>query len=499
MADTQGYEGVVLPNFFGSPQDALQNSINLKERKREFDSNMDLQNRELANREAERKQIEDDQKLQFIQNQTDPSKHLTANAKIDFTSQRMLSDLYKKYIALAPSMSMGELRYRIESEVAPIAQGDEAAKTIINNEFKKIQAVGLKNKNVNTEQLYDDVLKTMGNDFISTNPQGEMIYNPIDKINLNKDYTGGLLSAPDNFKYSLGGQGLIDELRNQKGDLRTAYTGSETGVLNQWEGNITPYQEMNQQPDEKQFVKGEPKFNIKADQYNTVRDANGNPIKLLRQDAFDELTNSDERKLQFASLWEGYKKSNNIQTTPQTEDNLKKAFAYRLIENNVGNQMQIKNKTHLEPYKYLYGDFGNSAANSTVNDLFKSITDKVDNNNSDGGKITRFNSLNSDEQSIIMNFIKDNPNYGGGNVLLYKDANGDYGVYNAKEKDKGSGNFIVAPQTLITKLSRVGTNLKAQPDVGAKRKVVAEGDNTNTQPPKQETLAEKMRRLANQK
>jgi len=137
---------------------------------------------------------------------------------------------------------------------------------------------------------------------------------------------------------------------------------------------------------------------------------------------------------------------------------------------------------HFNQFEGQHSGSGGANGGSNINDVYGKIEKQV-NDNFDKKFVTRINSLDSDAQSIIVDFAKkvtgDNDiNYA--DMVLSKNSDGSIGLYNAEKNEKGL--FKLTPKQLIATLPRVGTNLKVQPSVQEKRKVIEQGNQPATAP-----------------
>lgn len=121
---------------------------------------------------------------------------------------------------------------------------------------------------------------------------------------------------------------------------------------------------------------------------------------------------------------------------------------------------------------------GATGANLNINDVYQRLQDNQDNgdiNTTDESgkpiKAARFNSLSNDVQGIIMQGLKQIDKYANGdNVYQIKEPDGSIGIY----KTDADGVPRPSKATRLTTITRTGINIKAQPDVKAKRAVVAQ-------------------------
>jgi hypothetical protein len=117
-----------------------------------------------------------------------------------------------------------------------------------------------------------------------------------------------------------------------------------------------------------------------------------------------------------------------------------------------------------------------------INNVFDRIKSKVDNGDihykPTNEYYGRFNALAQDEQSAVMDAVRKTGSKEDGNNLFLKNNGNTIEVYKMTD-----GSAIANPETLVTTLSKTGTNLKTQPSVKEKREVIKQGNQSNTQHP----------------
>jgi hypothetical protein len=366
--NANGY-GAVSINY-GTPSTAemLQQGAALNERRSE-------RNQEFAYRKQQQQKADYWKGLNYIDDQTDASKYMTGLEQADHLSQQQLAAIHDKYVQqLAGGADIMAISGGLSSDVGRIAQADNAIKSKITEEDARIKAAAQKNKNINSAALMGDVRNGIANDYLMHDKDGNITYKPYDQLPHQQDYTSSLLGE-NAWKYSNGASDLITGLQKLKGDERSVFHKNGDGSITTYAGSITPYHQLNVTPDAGGYVKQIPQLDIMADTHNTVTDANGKPMKALPSDVFNnQLYNSDENKMQFDYLWNNYKQHAGIETTPQTEDALKRAFAYQLVSSNVQNQMYPKNVEHLPPQPRITVNTGSQVP---VYDLYGDMVKSV--------------------------------------------------------------------------------------------------------------------------
>lgn len=212
------------------------------------------------------------------------------------------------------------------------------------------------------------------------------------------------------------------------------------------------------------------------------------PVRLLDKNVFQNLITSDQSAADYIKgnllkvIKTGEFKDDNgnpISINSPKADMVARALAYDFLKGRTGGVVSQASQQLVSPYQIKLnlgvplskqsGGSGDGSAN--VNDIYGRIKDKVY-NNADSGYITRFNSLDGDEQSVVLDFANkgktEASKLDGSNVFLRKNSNGNVEVY----KISDNGELLAEPQYLVTTLPKVGTNLKVQPSVREKREVI---------------------------
>lgn len=413
------------------------------------------------------------EKFNYLNQQAgDASKYKTGIEKIDTLSQQKITDLFQKYLTKSGDMDINELAYNLEPELNNILQGDAAAKNKLDEETKKIQALSAKNKNINTAALQNDVLTRVGDMYLQDDGKGQLNYRPLDQINHNQDITGDLIGGQDAYKYSMGAENLMKDIQNIPGDERNVFMKNPNNSITTYTGKLTPFKRMVGDPDAGGFVKQEPKFEIASDDHNTVTDAKGNALKVLPKDIFDQnIYNSDENRLQFDYLWNNYKNQAGIKTTPQSEETLKRAFAYKLVEQNDKSEIYPKTIQHLPPQPRISVSTGGSGE-PNINDVYAEISKEANSPDRPHHGVP-LNELSSTAQSVILKYARD--------ITADNDIKQD-DIYVQKEKDGTLSIRGATTKQLIGSLNFKDANLPLNKTVKEKQAVLQKAQEQPKQP-----------------
>jgi hypothetical protein len=346
------YENLILPNQSAPFGQLLQNEVAYQREQDRYNQHQDqqsLQQRQQQQQQAEQqRRAEERQNLEFLDRHLDPTKNLSGIQKIDMLVGKKVADLYSKYVSMAGKMNGAEMRFQLQNEFMPVLTASASAKNKYNEELALINAATSKNKNLNKEALMTNALKRIGQEVVTINPDGSYDFKPAEKYNLDVSFTEEALSSPDAWKYALGDGGLVEYLRKGIDEKPVEFFAQNPdGSTKNWEAIPNALLETDAKPDKKGFVKGEPQFKIKAEEWNTVRNGKNESFKMIPSDLFSQhFEGTDDRRLGFLKLWEEFKANKGIK--PQNhieEDKLKRNFAYQLAEQNSLRQPTLKNIT----------------------------------------------------------------------------------------------------------------------------------------------------------
>src|SRR6187551_708409 len=178
MADAGGYQGVILPNLFESPGQAMNQQIALQERQRERDSQMAFQENERQQRQQQQNRLWN---LNQLNEQTSFDKFKTGQQRLDDYVMGELGKIKQNALSGYINLDPAEMQYRLTQDMQNLSQWDAAAKTGYKNldatldDFTKVMGKNVdatKARSILESQFVNDVMQTDENgNIIRKNPQ----------------------------------------------------------------------------------------------------------------------------------------------------------------------------------------------------------------------------------------------------------------------------------------------------------------------------------------
>ena len=452
-------------------------------------------NAQLSQQKEKDADAEKYKKLKIIDDATDPTKYQSSSQKANSLATKQLLDLRNKY-AGKTNIPVDQLYLELQQELTPIAHGYSSYKgNLVQQEELAKQAVKA-NPNLDLEKVLSDLQKEVDDEYLSYNPDGTVAFNQA-KIGTESDALNRILKPENAWKYSKGISPVVDYVKKEgkKGEL---FSQAPDGTQINYSTTIPDWAQL---VDEKgNPIEADPKTGLipkgvqpRLALKGTIQDyqetdesgkpmfkPNGEPVMkkmvVVSQATMNKILNNDEMQYAFEGDWQKHKRMSNIQLDPSREQDLKKIYFSQWLADNGLTQPYVSSRTHLPPQQRVsvrVGD-GKAADEVRINNLYKRIGGKIEENIGKGFTATRFNSLANDEQAVIKQAVEGagyDIDEGGSNIFLAKDGD-NYKVYKAED-----GNLQISPKTEIVTLSFEGTNFKAQPGVKEKREVVEQSKN----------------------
>lgn len=199
------------------------------------------------------------------------------------------------------------------------------------------------------------------------------------------------------------------------------------------------------------------------------------PVRLLDEGLFNSILSQNHG---IADWVRGQVKRANPQIDMNSAQakNAARAILYDELKRRKSGGMEdveVQNKPSTYEIKNYLGIGGGGASGLNVNDLYDRIESKINKDISNDVPTTRFNALDSDEQSVVMDAVNKVASKQGLDVsnLFLASKDGKIAVY----KTGDNGERHTTAENLITTLPKTGVNLKAQPGVKEKRAVIQQG------------------------
>lgn len=478
----------VLPNMFDKPGDALQQSLARKERQEERRYELDYRNQK-------DKEADDWRKLGMIREFTDIDKYHTGVDVADALGEQKMAEVLQKYTAMSGNMSPAELQSKLSLETAKTISSMSAMKDELSLSDEKIKQYKKMFPSLNDAQL----TKIIREEVIGRRVRGGEFANPIDA----NQPSGINLDDPDFLSDFIDvNKGLKEAVVNPKNIQKdvTVLRGSPSSYVS-YQGDLPYYMQDDFQTAGGFYnQKGEPTTSLKTSAIPQGSFSGADQqIDVLDKGAFDILKNeSSEVEMALRKL------AKAKYSDYSSMSNADKEIAMRDVAKDFitpfSNNYKYRPKTATKPPRNTTNNYIGSGG-SNINNVYKRIDEKINANFLKGFNGTRFNSLSNDEQQVIKTAVE-NAGYavdrGGANIYLTKDGSGTIKIYRIGD----DGSMKLTPDNEIASLSFQGTNRPVQPGVGEKRTLVEMGEQktpTPKQNTKTETVAERMRRLANQK
>jgi hypothetical protein len=444
---------------FQAPGQALQSATEQVQRQGENLAQMQMRQQEIAERKAERDEIQMYRKMQTIQEMSDLSKYQTANDVANAIGNRTANEIKSKYINLAKEGKVGlaDIMEGVNKEIASTTEGMNALKMegesfenalkTLKTQFPELDATSLLTdyrKDVIDRRLKD------GTNFV--NPmevkQSDLVTN---------------LSNPDYLsRYTRGGKNLTEAITTPKGmEKSSVFVGTPTENV-KFEATIPFWKKPTFTPEQAPggfLQKGlQPSLEIKASTLpaQAIPSSSKVPFKIIDEDVYNRF--SQEPKTNLELIQATRDKFPDYDTFNPTE----KEYAKR-------NVLFDKLSTLDQSQFYPTGSTRAPITNVNVNteqkvkpvDRWSSIENIVANTKE--GFASPVNELPSETQKIIIDIARDVTGvkeYSQGTLALKKNKQGVISIV-----DVMSGNFI-AP------LNKKDVNLAGQPTAEAKKEVL---------------------------
>ncbi len=190
MADGFGTSPFILPNMFGSPGQAVENTLRRQERKEERDYDRQLRERDKQNqyRLFNIREIDQD---------TDFSKFRTGEERFDTYTQKELQNIKNKALAEYVSLPPEEAKYKIGKDMQDLVQWHGAVTANIGDVKEGLKELNRKFPNIDPMQAHDLAYLNLGRDYLEKDAGGNLVRRKPEIVNP-KNYVAELFT-PENF------------------------------------------------------------------------------------------------------------------------------------------------------------------------------------------------------------------------------------------------------------------------------------------------------------
>ena len=296
-----GSYAVSLPNVFQAPGQALQSATEQVQRQGENLAQMQMRQKELAERKAERDEAQLYRKMQTIQEMSDLSKYQTANDVANAIGNRTANEIKTKYINLAKEGKAGlaDIMEGVNKEIASTTEGMNALKMegeIFENGLKRLKT---EFPELDATALLTDYRK----DVIGRRlKDGTSFVNPIE-VQQSDLVTN--LSNPDYLsKYTRGGKNLTEAITAPKGmEKSSVFVGTPTENV-KFEATIPFWKKPTFTPEQAPggfLQKGlQPSLEIKASTLpaEAIPSSSKVPFKIIDEDVYNRFSQEPKTNLE---------------------------------------------------------------------------------------------------------------------------------------------------------------------------------------------------------
>lgn len=489
MADGGGFANIILPNQFPAPGQVMEQGI-------QNEQNNTNRYMALMERQREKQQAENLQKTRLIDDATDPKNFQTGLEAADYFSGQQLAKTKQELVDFVrnnPDLSYTDIYGYVQGKVSPLYNNDAALRTKVAQQEALFNQLKKDRPDLKYGKLYEDLMNGIANDYIQKDENGN-ISGFANVTHLpDRNYLNDLLNPENRANYVTGTNDLIEGIKDDKmmtpvkaGVVQYDKSSPGTKYTTSYSGKVSPFQSL-QELDENGLTKDGkiPSISYKTDHVTLGYDPNGRPIsmEMMPKDVFEQnLVNTEKKKDQFQKLYNEWKQGNGIKSKYGTteDDYWKRYYALKLVKDNDASHIFPENKEQKanitirnEMGLPLTGK-GSGGSESPINDLYKTIHDKVAEDHGKGF-YTRTNSLPVDAQNSIIDFARkatgDNE-IGNGDLIINMDNQGNIQIWRQRKDEVTEKPLPLGKKDFIGFLPEAGTNLKVQPNTKAKQEVV---------------------------
>lgn len=428
-------------------------------------------NRELDYRMAKDQEQDQWRKLNLIQELTDLSKHQTGSDVANALGNKLMADIYQKYTANVDKMQPNQLQADVQRDMAGIITGMEGAKMELSQADQQVDAIKKLYPNLDAATLYDHVRKDIVNRRLddkagSFRNQMEVLPPQID------------LSNPEILsEYLTNTKSLDEEIANPKGVDPISVAVGDDIRNTEFGGKIPWWMKPNYTDEDLKKGKGFlprgflPTLSIKSETLPTdfLPSLQGQQRNIVTRDVHKQFKERYPLEVLAGTkqMFPTYSKMNEGEKELAERD-----YLYNKIKALDRSALNYKSsKTPSASMLRLSMGLGSGESGLNVNDIYERIHDKAKQQNesykSQSGDKTytnavEFSDLNQDEQKVVKEQA----------LLFDKDINGEDLQLIITPEDK-VGIYMKEDGRRVGYLDP-HVNLKVQPGVKEKRKVIAD-------------------------
>ncbi len=462
-----GSYAVSLPNMFQAPGQALQSATEQVQRQGENLAQMQMRQQEMAERKAEREETQMYRKMQTIQELSDLSKYRTTSDVANAIGDKATLDLRAKYIQKAQSgANPSDIMAEMGRDIASVAQGMNAFKTESEIVEKRLADINKDLPNLDYGRAMADYRK----EALSRRIKGNEFISPLEVA---PSEFASQLENPDFLSiYARGGKTLTEAIQAPKGlEKISVFSGTPMENL-KYDAQLPFWKRPAFKPEQapggflpKGFI---PKLELKADVLpaEAIKGSAKAPFKVIDETVFNTFTQNPAVNIELIQAtrqkYPGYNSFNQVE----------KNYAKRNV---LFDKLSELDQSDFSPSSSTRAPITNVNIDTKEKVVPIDRWSGIENIVAGAGKknmAAPVSKLPSETQKIIIDIARDvtgDKEYSQGEIALKKNPDGEISII-----DVASGNFI-AP------LNKIDVNLAGQPTAEAKKQVLKEKGNVNTE------------------
>lgn len=458
-----GSYAVSLPNIFQAPGQALESATQQLERQTEKMAERGMREQELAERKAEREEIQMYRKMQTIQELSDLSKYQTANDVANAVGNKSANDIKNKYIQLAREGKVGlaDIMEGVNKEIAATTEGMNALKIEHESFDKAAQELKKQFPNIDTTTLYKDYRQDVINRRLK---DGSSFANPIEVQQ--SDLVTNLANPDYLSKYIRGGKSLTEAIQAPKGlEKSSVFTGTPMQNV-KFEAQIPFWKKASFTPEQAPggfLQKGVvPQLQIKESVVpaEAIPSSSKQPFKIVDEEVFNRFTQEP---------------NTNLELIQATREKYPQYDSFKPIEKEYAKRNVLHDKLSTLDQSQFYPTASTRAPVTNINmpkepvatiNVYPEVEKLVDTRQS--GKAAPLNQLSANTQGIVLDFArkaKGDNQLSQNEVAIKRNEKGEISLY---EFDVNTGKL----GTMIAPIPKLDVNLEAQPTAAGKAQVV---------------------------
>lgn len=456
-----GSYAVTLPNVFQAPGQALQSATEQMQRQGENLAQMQMRQKELAERKAERDEAQLYRKMQTIQELSDLSKYRTTSDVANAIGDKSALSIQEKYINKAKSgMNIADLSSEMIRDISSVAQGMQAFKTESEAIEKRLADINKDLPNLDYGRAISDYRK----EALSRRIKGNEFINPLE---VQPSTFANQLENPDFLSiYTRGGKNLIEAITAPKGmEKSSVFVGTPTENV-KFEATIPFWKKPTFTPEQAPggfLQKGlQPSLEIKASTLplEAIPSSSKVPFKVIDEDVYNRF--SQEPKTNLELIQATRDKFPDYDTFNPTE----KEYAKRNV---LYDKLSTLDQSQFYPTGSTRAPITNinipKEPTATVN-VYPEIEKLVDSRKQ--GMAAPLNQLSSTAQGIVLDFArkaKGDNQLSQSEIAIKRNEKGEISIYDFNMETGKTG-------TMIAPVSKLDVNLEAQPTAKGKQQVI---------------------------